>query len=119
MSVGWTCVFACLAVTRTVGGQATFSSGANTVAIYVTVVGEGGALQSGLSAKDFDVRDDGQVRTITQFESGSLPITMAVLLDDSPSLRASQPVTQSAATATAASQAARTSCWSNCILHFR
>jgi Ca-activated chloride channel family protein len=99
MRVGWTCVFACLAVTRTVGGQATFSSGTNPVAIYVTVVGEGGALQSGLSAKDFDVRDDGELLTITQFESGSLPITMAVLLDDSPSLRASQPVTQAAATA--------------------
>jgi len=74
-------------------------SGINTVATYVTVVGEGGALQSGLSVKDFDVRDDGQLRTITQFESGALPITMAVLLDDSPSMRASQPVTQAAATA--------------------
>lgn len=99
MSVAWTCTVACLALARAASGQATFSTGITTVAIYATVVGEGGALEPGLSVKDFEVRDDGKLRTITQFESGSLPITMVVLLDDSPSLRASQPVTRAAATA--------------------
>lgn len=92
-------MLAFLITARPATDQATFSAGINTVATYVTVVGEGGALQAGLSVKDFDIRDDGELRTITQFESGSLPITMVVLLDDSPSMRASQPVTQASATA--------------------
>lgn len=99
VSVATTCVLVCLALTQGASGQATFSSGIDTVATYVTVVGQGGALEGGLSVKDFEIRDDGQPRPITQFESGSLPITMVVLLDDSPSLRASLPVTQAAATA--------------------
>ncbi len=84
---------------RSSGGQATFRAGVNTVAVYVTVVSENGALVPDLSAKDFEIRDDGKQRAITSFEAGSLPITIVVLLDDSPSMRASQPTTQAAAAA--------------------
>ena len=79
--------------------QVTFSSGVNTVAAYVTVVGDGDKLVAGLSARDFEIRDDGQPRPITQFEAGTLPITIAVLLDDSPSMRGAQPTTRAAARA--------------------
>ena len=71
--------------------QAVFAGRVNLIAIYVTVVGDGNALITNLAAEDFEVRDDGQPRKITQFEKGSLPITMAAMLDDSPSLRQSQP----------------------------
>jgi Ca-activated chloride channel homolog len=97
--VAWSCVLGCLSVVQAASGQATFNSGINTVAIYVTVAGDGGALEPGLTVKDFEIRDDGKPRTITQFEPGALPITMAVLLDDSPSMRPSQQVTQAAAAA--------------------
>jgi Ca-activated chloride channel family protein len=80
-------------------GQATFGAGVNTVGTYVTVVGDGGTLVTRLTAKDFEIRDDGQPRSITLFEAGLLPITIVVLLDDSPSMRAAQPSTLSAATA--------------------
>jgi Ca-activated chloride channel homolog len=99
MIAAWSCVLTCFAVARADSGQATFSTDISTVAVYVTVVGEGGVLESGLTAKDFEIRDDGRARTITQFESGALPITMAVLLDDSSSMRPSQPRTQAAASA--------------------
>jgi Ca-activated chloride channel homolog len=99
MSVAWNCMIACLAIARTGSAQATFGTGINTVPTYVTVVGQGGALEPGLTAKDFEIRDDGKLQTITQFEPGSAPITMVALLDDSPSMRASQSVTQAAATA--------------------
>lgn len=95
----WTCVLGCLVVARAACGQATFSTGINTVAIYVTVVGDGGALERGLTQNDFEIRDDGKLRNVTQFASGSLPITMVVLIDDSASMRASRPITQAAATA--------------------
>lgn len=90
-----------LIVSLTLGAarQTSFSAGINTVAVYVTVVGEGGTLTSALSASDFEVRDDGELQSITQFQSGMLPITMAVLLDDSPSAQSVKSLTRAAATA--------------------
>jgi VWFA-related protein len=97
--VGWASVLSGLVLARTASGQPTFSGGVSTVATYVTVVGEGGALQANLSVKDFEIRDEGQLRAITQFDAGSLPLSLAVLLDDSASMRASQPMRQAAAAA--------------------
>src|SRR3954467_14878547 len=98
-SVACTCALACFALEPALAGQATFSAGVNTVALYVTLVDDPGVSRPRLSAGDFEIRDNGEVRPITQFEAGSLPITMAVLLDDSPSMRASQPSTEAAAIA--------------------
>lgn len=79
--------------------QTTFSTQVNTVANYVTVVGVEGSLEPALTAKDFEVRDDGQLRSISLFQAGRLPINIAVLLDDSPSMQASKASTQAAAIA--------------------
>jgi Ca-activated chloride channel family protein len=79
--------------------QRGFNSGITTVALFVTVVGDGDSLTAGLSAEEFEVRDDGELRPITQFEAGRLPITMAVMLDDSPSAQSAKPFTKAAAAA--------------------
>jgi VWFA-related protein len=94
-----TCALACFVLRPGLAGQSTFSGGVNTVALYVTLVEDAGVSQPRLSANDFQIRDNGQVRPVTQFEAGPLPITIAVLLDDSPSMRASQPSTEAAAIA--------------------
>lgn len=98
----WTCLCllsAAALLPLPVQTQATFSSSANTVAIYATVVDGSGRLVTGLTAADFEVKDDGKQQTLTQFEAGTLPITIVMMLDDSPSLRASRSTTQAAATA--------------------
>lgn len=69
------------------GTQSRFSSTADTVAVYATVVDNNGRLVPGLTAEDFEVYDDGKPQKISQFEAGSVPITIAVMLDDSPSLQ--------------------------------
>src|SRR4051812_1134684 len=94
-----TCALACFVLRLGLAGQSTFSGGVNTVALYVTLVEDAGVSHPRLSANDFQIRDNGQVRPITQFEASPLPITIAVLLDDSPSMRASQPSTEAAAIA--------------------
>jgi len=98
---GWANVsLAVLAVCATLTAQQrSFSSGVSTVALYVTVVGDGGTLTSGLTASDFEVRDGGEMQRLTHFQAGALPITMAVLLDDSPSAQGAKALTQSAAAA--------------------
>lgn len=77
--------------------QSAFRAGVETVAIYVTVVGDGNRLVSNLTAADFEIRDDGKRRMITQFEAGSLPITLVAMLDDSPSMQPAQPRVAAAA----------------------
>jgi VWFA-related protein len=56
------------------------------VPIYATVTDASGALVSNLTATDFQVDDNGKTVSITVFEGGVQPITMAILLDRSPSL---------------------------------
>jgi Ca-activated chloride channel homolog len=79
--------------------QATFSAGVNSVAIYATVIGPDEALERRLTVKDFEIRDNGKLKDITLFQAGQLPITVALLLDDSPSMRPSKPTTVAAASA--------------------
>jgi Ca-activated chloride channel family protein len=88
-----------LGLAAPVAGQATFSAGVNTVATYVTVVRKDGKPNEALTAADFELLDDGQPRKISVFQAGSLPITVVVLLDESPSMRAAKARTESAAAA--------------------
>ena len=66
--------------------QDTFRTSTRVVPIYATVSDASGALVSNLTARDFQVDDNGKAVPITQFEGGVQPITMAILLDRSPSL---------------------------------
>ena len=66
--------------------QDTFRTSTRIVPVYATVSDATGALVSNLTARDFQVDDNGKTVPITLFESGVQPITMAILLDRSPSL---------------------------------
>lgn len=71
--------------------QATYSSRVDVVALYATVVGGNDRLVRDLTAGDFELKVDGQAEPITVFQAGQLPITVAILLDDSPSMGRSMP----------------------------
>jgi Ca-activated chloride channel homolog len=68
------------------GQQQTFRAGVNTVPIYATVTDARGALVTSLGPNDFLVEDDGRSREITLFQSGVQPMSIAILVDGSPSL---------------------------------
>jgi Ca-activated chloride channel family protein len=64
----------------------TFRSAVNTVPIYATVTDTRGELVTNLTANDFQIDDDGRRQTVTVFKSDVEPMTLAILLDRSPSL---------------------------------
>ena len=66
--------------------QHTLRTSTRVVPIYATVSDASGALVSNLTATDFQVDDNGKTVPITLFEGGVQPITMAILVDRSPSL---------------------------------
>jgi Ca-activated chloride channel family protein len=69
--------------------QQTFRSGVNAVPVYATVVDRDGRFVPDLTAADFEITDNGRPQPITVFQSGTMPITMALLVDESPSVAAS------------------------------
>jgi VWFA-related protein len=74
-----------------------FRSGARTVAVYVTVSDEAGALVPDLTREDFEVLDNGKRQPITLFESGVQPITVVLMLDRSGSMMSNFKLVRSAA----------------------
>jgi Ca-activated chloride channel family protein len=74
-----------------------FRGGAETVAIYATVLDRAGEVVPNLGRGDFDVYDDGRRQELTVFESGLQPITAAVLVDTSASMTLNLDVARSAA----------------------
>jgi Ca-activated chloride channel family protein len=67
-------------------GAPAFQSGIDLVSVTATVVGEDGRPTTGLSVEAFDLYEDGDLQTITQFTSERVPISLAVLLDASDSM---------------------------------
>jgi Ca-activated chloride channel homolog len=65
----------------------TFRGGVRTVAVYATVQDRGGRLVPDLTRSDFEVRDNGRPVELTVFSNDQLPITVALMLDMSNSLR--------------------------------
>jgi Ca-activated chloride channel homolog len=63
-----------------------FRAASNTVEVYATVVDRTGRLVPDLTQADFEVQDSGKTQAITVFEAGVQPITIAIMLDESPSL---------------------------------
>ena len=76
--------------------QQTFRADVKTVAIYATVTDASGAIVSNLDASHFTIEDNGRRRPVTVFKRDIQPITIAVLLDRSPSLFAASIRTQEA-----------------------
>lgn len=67
--------------------QPTFRSGASTVAVYATVTDSGGRLVPNLTKDDFEVYDNGKLQPLTLFEAETQPITIAIMLDRSGSMK--------------------------------
>lgn len=66
--------------------QLTFRTSVNTVEVYATVVDRSGRLIPDLTSEDFVIRDNGKVQPITVFAQGTQPITMVLMMDESPSV---------------------------------
>jgi Ca-activated chloride channel family protein len=85
------CVIACLsavfAAGQEPGQQPTFRSGASTVAVYATVTDSSGRLVPNLTKDDFEIYDNGKPQPITLFEAETQPITIAIMLDRSGSMK--------------------------------
>ena len=79
--------------------QPPIRSGVDTVPIYATVTDRAGSLVTDIPVTDFQVYDNGRRQKIELFGCGSQPITVAILLDRSPSLFDVTSRTQSAVTA--------------------
>jgi VWFA-related protein len=66
-----------------------FTAAASLVPISVTVRDDRGRPVTGLTQDDFEVLSDDTVKPITQFRAESSPVTMALLMDQSGSMRVS------------------------------
>lgn len=82
---------------QTPGQAPVFRAGAETVAIYATVLDATGEMVTNLGRDDFDVYDEGRRQTLTTFVSGPQPITAALLVDTSASMTLNLDLAQSAA----------------------
>ncbi len=76
--------------------QQTFRSDVRTVPVYATVVDSAGRVVTGLSARDFSIRDNGRPAAVTTFVNDIQSVSLAVLLDTSPSVMAEFDRTQDA-----------------------
>jgi VWFA-related protein len=63
-----------------------FRSGVHTVPVYATALDQSGAPVPDLTSSDFQVFDNGHPRPLTVFHAGGEPISIAILLDNSPSV---------------------------------
>ena len=60
-----------------------FTSGVNLVEVYASVTDSRGAPITGLAASDFELRENGELQTISAFASGSFPLSVALAIDRS------------------------------------
>ena len=63
-----------------------FRSGVRTVPVYATVLDHGGRPVTDLALGDFQVLDNGRAQTLTVFHAGTEPISVVILVDNSPSV---------------------------------
>ncbi len=72
-----------LALTSAVPAAGQFTSGVNLVEVYASVTDNHGAAITGLTASDFELRENGELQTISAFASGSFPLSVALAIDRS------------------------------------
>lgn len=68
-----------------------FRSGVNAVEVYAAVVDAAGAPVTGLSRADFIVLEDGQPQTISTFAEADFPLSVAIAIDRSFSMKEQLP----------------------------
>jgi len=83
-----------LAAAGTAARQETppFRAATRVVAVYATVTDRDRRLVTSLGRDDFEVRDNGERVAVTSFSSAPAPISLAILLDSSGSMRESLPL---------------------------
>ena len=79
-------LFAAAAITAAAFPAGQVRSGTNLVEIYPTVVDRNGQLVADRRQDDFQVYDNSKMQKITVFDRGAQPITMALFVDESPSV---------------------------------
>jgi VWFA-related protein len=67
--------------------QQPFRSGASTVAVYTTVTDASGRLVPNLTKDDFEIYDNGKLQPITLFQTETQPLSIAIMIDRSGSMR--------------------------------
>jgi Ca-activated chloride channel homolog len=67
-----------------------FTSGVNLVEVYASVTDTRGNPIAGLTQPDFEVRENGEVQTISNFAAGEFPLSAAIALDRSFSMTGTQ-----------------------------
>jgi Ca-activated chloride channel family protein len=96
MRLGWCLLLVALLWTATISGERTpqasagkptFKSRVDRVTVNAVVRDHKGRIVSDLSRKDFEVLDAGRPSPITDFRSDDAPVTIALLLDSSGSMR--------------------------------
>jgi Ca-activated chloride channel homolog len=70
--------------------HAQFTSGVNLVEVYASVTDELGEPVRGLAQRDFELRENGELQTISTFSAGDFPLTVALALDRSFSMAGSR-----------------------------
>jgi VWFA-related protein len=88
VNIGGSAVAALHAQEAAKPAQPTFRSAADVVTIHAAVRDARGRVVSGLTSEDFEVRDNGQLRSILSLRSDrDSPISLAILVDMSGSMR--------------------------------
>ncbi|MEO8521356.1 MAG: VWA domain-containing protein [Acidobacteriota bacterium] len=64
-------------------GSAQFTSGVNLVEVYASATDAAGQPVTTLKQEDFELRENGELQTISNFTSGEFPLSVAVALDRS------------------------------------
>ena len=72
------------------GAGAQFSSGVNLVEVYAAVVDRNGQPVTGLRQQDFTVLEDGTPQTLSAFAEGDFPLSVAIAVDHSFSMRGAE-----------------------------
>ena len=62
---------------------AQFTSGVNVVEVYASVTDARGNAVAGLKQSDFELRENGELQTVTNFAAGEFPLSVAIAVDRS------------------------------------
>src|SRR5580704_8464581 len=89
--LAWLCLTALTGVVLTAqdppaSQNNTFRSRVDLISVTATVVDHDGRLVTGLPKDAFEIYEDGDRQTITQFDNERVPVSLAVLLDSSDSM---------------------------------
>jgi VWFA-related protein len=74
------------------GQDVTFRTDSRLVEVYATVRDQDGRYLDGLPRDRFAVRDNGEIQPLVAFESNSVPLSCAILLDTTGSMAAALPI---------------------------